>query len=351
MSEQPKRDRLLEVIDLRVHFALDQGTVRAVDGVSFHVDNREVVGVIGESGCGKTVTAQAVLRIVPNPGRIVSGQVLLKSGFSPSGPLDLAALEPTGRQIRQVRGGEISMIFQEPMTSFSPVHTIGNQIVEAIRLHRPVSKTEASSLGVEMLGRVGIPKAKERFRAYPFELSGGMRQRAMIAMALSTSPKLLIADEPTTALDVTIQAQILELMKELREEFGMAILLITHDLGVIAETSDRVAVMYLGRIVETGTADMIFARPLHPYTKALMGSIPKILQRAGKLAVIRGSVPDPFTTLPGCPFFPRCDAAMAGTCNVGAPPALLEVDPGHRAACLLYDEPTKVTAHERSEDA
>ena len=326
---------MLEVVDLKVHFHLGQGTVRAVDGVSFHVDQGEIVGIIGESGCGKTVTAQAIMRIVPSPGEIVAGEIRLRDGDGGES-VDIAQLDARGPEIRDIRGGRIAMIFQEPMTSFSPVHTIGNQIVEAIRLHRPLTKREASDLATDMLARAGIPKASERLTAYPFELSGGMRQRAMIAMALCTNPRLLIADEPTTALDVTIQAQILDLMKELQAEFGMAILLITHDLGVIAETSHRVAVMYLGRIVETGSVAAIFAEPLHPYTKALMGSIPRMTQRLGRLEVIKGSVPEPFAMLPGCPFYPRCDHAMAGKCNVGAPPGLEEVRPGHHAACLLY---------------
>ena len=336
VPETSTRQKLLEISDLAVHFVLDLGTVRAVEGVSFDVNSGEIVGVIGESGCGKTVTAQAVMRIVPRPGRIARGEILLHD-LDGNTCLDVAKLDPMGERIRQIRGGEISMIFQEPMTSFSPVHTIGNQITEAIRLHLDVDQDEATRLAIDMLRRVGIPKASLRIKSYPFELSGGMRQRAMIAMALSTRPKLLIADEPTTALDVTIQAQILELMQEIQAEFGMAILLITHNLGVIAETSHRVAVMYLGHIVETGTVNAIFQQPLHPYTKALMGSIPRISRRVGKLEVIRGSVPDPFTQLPGCPFFPRCDFGVPGTCDVGAPPPLHEGRPAHFVACPFYE--------------
>ena len=347
MSLEFSQTRLLEITDLEVRFYLDQGIVRAVDGVSFHVDNREIVGIIGESGCGKTVTAQAIMRIVPSPGRLTSGKIL----FCPNGghrhdSVDLATLDPKGKRIRQIRGGQISMIFQEPMTSFSPVHTIGNQIIEAIRLHRRLDKPSARKVAIEMLDRVGIPKAAERFDAYSFQLSGGMRQRAMIAMALSTHPKLLIADEPTTALDVTIQAQILELMKELQAQFGMAILLITHNLGIVAEVAHRVAVMYLGRIVESATVEDIFREPLHPYTKALMASIPKISHRVGKLEVIRGSVPDPFTTLAGCPFHPRCDYAMPGTCDVAGPPPVFQVKPDHHTACLLYEKSTTKDTNE-----
>lgn len=345
-SVEPNKAKLLEITDLRVCFDLDQGIVRAVDAVSFHVAPREIVGIIGESGCGKTVTAQAIMRIVPSPGRIAAGRILFHSNGEQQGPVDLAGLDPHGHRIRQIRGGQISMIFQEPMTSFSPVYTIGGQIIEAIRLHRRLDKSAARKLAIEMLDRAGIPKAAERVKAYPFQLSGGMRQRAMIAMALCTNPKLLIADEPTTALDVTIQAQILELMKELQAQFGMAILLITHNLGVVAEIAHRVAVMYLGRIVESAKVEEIFAEPLHPYTKALMGSIPKISQRVGKLSVIKGSVPDPFAKLPGCPFHPRCDYAMPGKCDVGGPPPAFKVKPGHHAACLLYEKPTEKETHE-----
>ena len=337
LAETATGQKLLEIKDLAVYFELDQGTVRAVEGVSFDVDNGEIVGVIGESGCGKTVTAQAAMQIVSPPGRIAQGVILLHDRDKGTS-VDVAKLDPRGERIRSIRGGEISMIFQEPMTSFSPVHTVGNQITEAIRLHRHMDQADAMDLAIEMLERVGIPKASLRVKSYPFELSGGMRQRAMIAMALSTRPKLLIADEPTTALDVTIQAQILELMQELQAEFGMSILLITHDLGVIAEISRRVAVMYLGRIVEAGTAEAIFEEPLHPYTKALMGSIPKISRRVGKLEVIRGSVPDAFTRLPGCPFFPRCDFGEPGTCDVGGPPPLEEGRPGHFVACPFYEK-------------
>ena len=337
LPETATRQKLLEIRDLAVYFEMDQGTVRAVDGVSFDVDNGEIVGVIGESGCGKTVTAQAAMRIVPPPGRIAQGEILLHDPDTNTS-VDVAQLDPRSARIREIRGGDISMIFQEPMTSFSPVHTVGNQITEAIRLHRDMDQAAAMDLAIDMLKRSGIPKASLRVKSYPFELSGGMRQRAMIAMALSTRPKLLIADEPTTALDVTIQAQILELMQELQAEFGMSILLITHDLGVIAEMSRRVAVMYLGRIVETGTAEAIFANPLHPYTKALMGSIPQISRRVGKLDVIRGSVPDPFARLPGCPFFPRCDFGEPGACDTGGPPPLQEGRPGHFVACPFYEK-------------
>ena len=337
-------NRLLDVIDLKVHFMLDEGTVCAVDSVSFHVDEGEIVGLIGESGCGKSVTAQAIMRIVPNPGRIVSGTINLQA--DKGGDVDLAKLDSKGKRIRGIRGGTISMIFQEPMTSFSPVYTIGNQISEAARIHRGMDKREARLLTAEMLNKVGIPKASERLDTYPFQLSGGMRQRAMIAMALCTNPRILIADEPTTALDVTIQAQILDLIKSLQQEMGMSMLLISHDLGVIAEMCHRVAVMYLGRIVESGTVESVFENPSHPYTQALMNSIPKMSRRAGDLSVIRGSVPNPFERVTGCPFHPRCEHVMPGRCDQGRLPERILVDENHHAACLLH-VPTETRTGDR----
>ena len=325
---------LLDVTDLKVHFILDEGVVCAVDGISFHVDEGEIVGLIGESGCGKSVTAQAIMRIIPNPGRIIGGNIVLRADKGEN--IDLARLDNKGKRIRSIRGGSISMIFQEPMTSFSPVYTIGNQISEAARIHRGMGKREARLLTAEMLNKVGIPKASERLDAYPFQLSGGMRQRAMIAMALCTSPRILIADEPTTALDVTIQAQILDLVKSLQQEMGMSVLLISHDLGVISEMCHRVAVMYLGRIVESGTVESVFENPSHPYTQALMNSIPKMSRRSGDLSAIRGSVPNPFERVTGCPFHPRCEHVMPGRCDQGRPPERVLVDENHHAACLLH---------------
>ena len=340
MIEASQDAPLLKVERLSVSFNTDDGTVHAVDDVSFQVRRREIVGLIGESGCGKSVTAQAIMRIVPTPGRITGGRILFRSGQANGSPIDLAALDARGRAIRRVRGGQIAMIFQEPMTAFSPVHTVGDQIVEAIRLHRTASKAEARDIAAAMLDRVGIPQAGSRLDSYPFQLSGGMRQRAMIAMALCTRPQLVIADEPTTAVDVTIQAQILELMKALRDEFHMAILLVTHDLGVVAETCQYVNVMYMGRVVESGPVERIFANPLHPYTQALMRSIPQMTGPVSeRLAVIRGSVPDPYARLPGCAFHPRCDHVLAGRCDAGGPPALLKVEADHRSACHLHAEP------------
>jgi peptide/nickel transport system ATP-binding protein len=326
---------LLTIRDLKTHFFLDEGTVRAVDGVSLEIPRGQTVGIVGESGCGKSVTAFSVLRLVAPPGRIVSGEVVLHRA---EGELALTGLDPGGIAIRQVRGKEIAMIFQEPMTSLSPVHTVGGQIVEAVELHTSMRGRAAAAHAVQMLRRVGIPDAERRYRQYPHEMSGGMRQRVMIAMALSCRPSLLIADEPTTALDVTIQAQILDLMRDLQAEYGMSIMLITHDLGVVAEMAHQVAVMYLGRIVEQAATARIFAEPRHPYTRALMQSIPGLGgARKTRLKSISGSVPDPFRQLPGCPFHPRCEVAVAGLCERGERPALRNVAKGHGVACVLAE--------------
>ena len=329
-------ETVLEIKGLKTYFNLDEGTLKAVDNVTFQVGARETLGVIGESGCGKSVTAQSILRIVPPPGRIVDGQILLRRDGGD--PVDLTRFDPAGRDIRAIRGKEISMIFQEPMTSLSPVHTIGNQIMEAILLHRTRDTAEARELAIEMLGRVGIPNPTLRIDSYPHQLSGGLRQRAMIAMALSCSPKLLIADEPTTALDVTVQAQILDLMRHLQEQYGMAILYITHDLGVIAEIANKVAVMYLGKVVEYAETREIFHKPLHPYTVNLLKSIPTMGKKARvRLLAIKGTVPIPLNLPKQCGFFSRCPDAMPGKCDV-AVPELVEVEPGHWARCFLHNE-------------
>lgn len=329
-------DNVLTINNLKTHFFLDEGTVRAVDGVTMNIPRGKTVGIVGESGCGKSVTAFSTLRLVSSPGRIVAGEIVL---HRPDREIYLTDLDEEGEDIRAIRGHEIAMIFQEPMTSLSPVHTVGFQIVEAIRLHLNLRGEEARSIAVNMLDRVGIPDAERRFAQYPHEMSGGMRQRVMIAMALSCRPALLIADEPTTALDVTIQAQILDLMRDLQDEFQMSIMLITHDLGVVAEVSDEVAVMYMGRIVEHAATEEIFENPKHPYTQALMESIPGMIRaRKTRLQTIRGSVPDPYTQLQGCPFHPRCEEAQDGVCNVGDRPELLAVGDGHGAACVLYEE-------------
>ena len=329
-------DNVLTINNLQTHFFLDEGTVRAVDGVTMDIPRGKTVGIVGESGCGKSVTAFSALRLVSPPGRIVEGEVVLHRADR---EIYLTDLDEEGEDIRAIRGHEIAMIFQEPMTSLSPVHTVGFQIVEAIRLHLNLRGEEARSHAVHMLDRVGIPDAERRFARYPHEMSGGMRQRVMIAMALSCRPALLIADEPTTALDVTIQAQILDLMRDLQDEFQMSIMLITHDLGVVAEMADEVAVMYMGRIVEHAATEEIFENPKHPYTQALMQSIPGMSRaRKMRLQTIRGSVPDPYTQLPGCPFHPRCEVARDGMCNTGERPELLAVGDGHAAACVLYGE-------------
>ncbi len=328
------RSTLLEVKDLRTHFTLDEGVLKAVDGVSFSIPTRSTVGLIGESGCGKSVTAQSILRIVPAPGRIVSGSILLSAGDG--APVDLAALPAAGREIRRIRGGTIAMVFQEPMTSLSPVYSIGDQIVESLLIHVTGDRREAWEQAVAILGKVGIPKPEVRAREYPHQLSGGLRQRAMIAMALSCSPKLLIADEPTTALDVTVAAQILELMRSLQEELQMSMLYITHDLGVIAEICRQVNVMYLGRIIESAPADQLFSQPLHPYTSGLMRSIPRVEQRTrSHLDAIEGSVPVPLNLPRQCGFYPRCARAMKGTCDTHVP-ALVEMSPGHHVRCFLH---------------
>jgi peptide/nickel transport system ATP-binding protein len=325
---------LLEVRDLRTYFFQDEGTVRAVDGAGLSVYAGKTLGIVGESGCGKSVTARSILRIVERPGRLVSGEILLRRNGTVT---DLARLDAGGREMRQVRGGDIALIFQEPMTSFSPVHTVGSQMIETIRLHQRLDKTAAREKAIEMFRLVGIPRPERRVDEYAFQLSGGLRQRAMIALALSCAPRILIADEPTTALDVTTQAQILELLVRLQRREGMAIILITHNLGVVAEMCDEVAVMYLGRVVEQGSVDAIFHEPRHPYTRALLRSIPSIHAPVRtRLPTIAGSVPHPYNRPPGCPFHPRCPDFMPGRCDQAAP-ALLPVGRGQHAACFLYE--------------
>lgn len=331
-------DLLIDIQGLKTHFPLDEGSVKAVDGVDLQIYRNRTLCVVGESGCGKSITARSILQIVDKPGRIVEGSILYHRQRATGGVevIDLAALDPYGDAIRDIRGKEISMVFQEPMTSLSPVHTIGHQIVEAIRLHMPLSKRDAKAHAIEMLRHVGIPQPELRFDDYPFQLSGGMRQRAMIAMALSCNPSLVIADEPTTAVDVTTQAQILELLARLQAEHGMAVMLITHDLGVVAETADDVAVMYLGQVVEFGSVEQIFFAPRHPYTRALLKSIPTMSRRAqGRLDSIRGMVPDPFNRPQGCPFHTRCDEKIVGVCDRIAPPRI-ELDDGRQVRCVLY---------------
>lgn len=334
---------LLEVKGLKTHFFLDEGTVKAVEGVDFVLPRGGTLGIVGESGCGKTVTAYSITQLIESPGRIVAGQILFHRRLNGALPgsavtevVDLAKLRPESRQMCAIRGSEIAMVFQEPMTAFSPVHTIGDQISEVILWHRKVSKKEANEQTVEMLRRVGIPKAETRLDTYPFQFSGGMCQRAMIAMALVCRPSLLIADEPTTALDVTMQAQILELMQRLQREMGMAIMLITHNLGVVAEICDEVAVMYLGEMVEQASVDALFHDPLHPYTQALLRSIPKLgASKGGRLDPITGSVPDPYNRPTGCPFHPRCAAVISDKCATEPSPVFRKPD-GRTVRCWRY---------------
>ena len=324
---------LLEVRDLRTWFHTDDGVVRAVDGVSFDLEKRRIVGVVGESGCGKSVTALSILRLIPTPpGRIESGSIRLRRDHE---IVDIAALPAKGKQMRRIRGAEISMVFQEPMRTLSPIYSIGSQIMESVRLHVGLNKRDAKEYAVRMLRSVGMPDPERRVDEYPHQLSGGMRQRAMIAMALSCRPKLLNADEPTTALDVTIEAQILQLLTDLQREYHMAVLFITHDLGVIAKMADTVLVMYLGRIVERAPAADLFANPSHPYTQALFRSIPAAAAAPkAKLEVISGSVPDPTAAIRGCRFAPRCPHAHE---RCAADPGYTRIGPKHAVACWLYE--------------
>ena len=316
---------LLKITNLRTHFFTDAGVVKAVDGVDLNIAEGETLGLVGESGCGKSVTAFSILRLVPSPpGRVIGGNIEFQKK-------DLLQLNEA--EMRPIRGRDISMIFQEPMTSLNPVFTISSQIMETIILHQRVSKREAWKEMLELLRMVGIPSPRERARDYPHQLSGGMRQRVMIAMALSCHPSLLIADEPSTALDVTIQAQILDLLKGLQNKFGMSILLITHDLGVIAETADRVAIMYAGKIVEMAGAEELFEHQLHPYTRGLLACLPRLDGDQAKLKVIEGQVPDLINLPHGCSFQSRCPFVHQ-KCYDGFPP-LSEVDGGHQAACYL----------------
>jgi len=334
------RPPLLSVRNLKTYFPQDEGTVKAVDGVNLDLYPGATLGIVGESGCGKSVTARSILRIVDRPGRIVDGEIHFRrpaaDGASGGGMVDLAKLPSNGPEMRSIRGAEIALIFQEPMSSFSPVHTVGNQIIEAILLHQKIGRRDARDRAIEMLRRVGVSSPEERVDQLSNQLSGGLRQRAMIAMALSCNPTLLIADEPTTALDVTTQTQILELLRRLQREDGMAIMLITHDLGVVAEMATDVAVMYLGRVVEQGPVDAIFHAPRHPYTRALLRSIPRIRSRSReRLTPIVGSVPHPYDRPTGCPFHPRCTDFMAGTCD-RQEPTLRPVGDQHAVSCFLY---------------
>ncbi len=335
MTEKISAPPILEIKNLKTYFFLEKATVRALDGVDLALPFSSTLGVVGESGCGKSIMAMSVMRLIPSPpGKIVDGEVNLFKKGSHS-PVDLTKLDAHGSEIRAIRGGEIAIIFQEPMTSLNPLYTIGNQIAETVQLHQKMNHKDALDRALEMMTKVQISAPKQRLMEYPHQLSGGMRQRVMIAMALSCNPAILIADEPTTALDVTVQAQILDLMNELRRDFDSSIILITHNLGVVSQMASHVAVMYLGKVVEYGDTSSIFHQPLHPYTVGLLNSVP-VLGRKGKkvLVPIRGMVPTPSDKIVGCAFEPRCPRAMA-ICREKAP-VLKEVTPGHTASCWLH---------------
>ncbi len=337
-------DIILQINDLHTSFFTESGVTRALSGVDFTVRRGQVLGIVGESGCGKSVTAQCIMNMVPSRGRIMQGDVhyyrrSLNGGQTEA--INITKLNPRGREMRAIRGNEIAMIFQEPMTSLDPLYTIGNHLLEAITLHQDVTKQVAREVAEDALAKVHLPEPHRIFESYPHQLSGGQRQRVMIAIALSCNPTLLIADEPTTALDVTTQAQILELMQELQEATNMSIIFITHDLGVVAEMCHEVAVMYLGKVVEKTDVDSAFYNPKHPYTQALLRSIPRLdEEKRQRLAVIHGNVPDPSQVPLGCPFHPRCPEFMPGLCN-RIEPAMIAVNGdvhSHGVRCLLYDE-------------
>lgn len=335
-DDQMAPETLLDIRNLQTGFALREGYVKAVDGASFSIRRGETIGVVGESGCGKSITARTILRIAGTSDESLGGEALYRR--SDGNVVDLLKLPHTGKEIRGIRGAEIAMIFQEPMTAFSPVHTIGNQIVEAIRLHQPLSKQEAREVAIDMLRRVEMSNAHRRIDAYPHQLSGGMRQRAMIAMALVCRPQLLLADEPTTALDVTTQAQILALIRQLKQDLGMSVMMITHDLGVVAETAQTVVVMYLGKVVEMADVRSLFGDPKHPYTRALLASIPRLGRRSGEvLHPVKGMVPSPFSRPVGCPFHTRCPSAMPDICDT-AMPQQTRISDQHTVSCFLYGD-------------
>lgn len=334
MVEEKNRP-ILDIQNLKVGFDTVEGMVHAVEQVSFTLEKGKVTALVGESGCGKSVTAYSIMRLIEAPGRIMGGKIL----FNPTGEpkIDIAALSDNSELLYKLRGNRLGMIFQEPMTSLSPVHTVGNQVTEALKLHTDLDKAQAKQACIEMLGHVGIPGPEKRFDQYPFEMSGGMRQRIVIAMAMICHPDILIADEPTTALDVTIQAQVLELMQSLRKEFGTAILLITHDLGVVAQVAEEMAVMYLGRIIEKGKVREIIASPLHPYTAGLLSSLPGMHPSKSHLPSIPGTVPSLFNRPEGCEFHPRCPFAKEGVCDVKRT-EVIEYRPGQWAMCHRVGE-------------
>ena len=342
-----QQDVILRIKDLQTYFYTDIGVSKALNGVTFDIPARKVMGVVGESGCGKSVTALSCMRLLPKSAKVLKGEITLyrphdrRKASADGGQIDeidLLALDKMGPEIRKIRGAELAMIFQEPMTSLNPSYTIGDQISEAILLHQEVDQAEAAVRTVKILDQVGMANPKAIFKRYPHELSGGMRQRAMIAMGLSCNPLVLFADEPTTALDVTTEAQILDLMRDLQAQLGMTIVFITHNLGVVAQMCDAVSVMYLGRIVEQSNIDNIFYNPKHPYTKALLNSIPHAGSKIhNRLQPIRGVVPDPYSSIKGCPFHPRCNSFMPGKCDVNVP-AAVAVEEDHTVRCFLYSD-------------
>jgi len=329
-------DPILEIKDLKTYFFLEKSTVRSVDGVNLTLPRQSTLGLVGESGCGKSVLSMSIMRLIQSPpGKIVNGQINLhrKAGNE---VIDIAQLDARGSEMRHIRGGEIAIVFQEPMMSLNPLYTVGDQIAEVVELHQKMTHKEALDRALEMLTKVQISAPKQRLHEYPHQLSGGMRQRVMIALALSCNPSILIADEPTTALDVTVQSQILDLMNKLQEDVGASIIIITHNLGVVSQMADEVAVMYLGKIVEYAKTSELYHHPLHPYTKGLLNSVPVLGRKHQQLEPIKGMVPMPTDVIPGCAFAPRCPHAMK-ICHEKQP-TLQEVSPGHTAACWLYEE-------------
>jgi len=334
VATYPDNNTILDIVNLKTYFYLEAGTVRAVDGVDFSLKRQQTLGLVGESGCGKSITAMSIMRLIQSPpGKIVDGQINLytKEGEG----VDLATLDPKGAKMRAIRGAEIAMVFQEPMTSLNPLYTVGRQIAESVELHQNVRRREAMERALEMLHKVQISDPKQRLNEFPHQMSGGMRQRVMIGLALSCNPLILIADEPTTALDVTVQAQILDLMRQLQADFNSSIIIITHNLGVVSQLADHVAVMYLGKVVEYADVEEVFHHPLHPYTVGLLNSVPVFGKKSGQVLVpIKGMVPSPMSEIRGCAFAARCPRVMP-ICRE-QPPALREVAPDHRVSCLLY---------------
>ena len=334
VATYPDNNTILDIVNLKTYFYLEAGTVRAVDGVDFSLKRQQTLGLVGESGCGKSITAMSIMRLIQSPpGKIVDGQINLytKEGEG----VDLATLDPKGAKMRAIRGAEIAMVFQEPMTSLNPLYTVGRQIAESVELHQNVGRREAMERALEMLHKVQISDPKQRLNEFPHQMSGGMRQRVMIGLALSCNPLILIADEPTTALDVTVQAQILDLMRQLQADFNSSIIIITHNLGVVSQLADHVAVMYLGKVVEYADVEEVFHHPLHPYTVGLLNSVPVFGKKSGQVLVpIKGMVPSPMSEIRGCAFAARCPRVMP-ICRE-QPPTLREVAPDHRVSCLLY---------------